>query len=280
VTACNSDGTWNETVATVELTVEPYWWETVWFQVGGSLSAFGLLGGVVVFWLRRRYRHQLERLEQQQATEKERMRIARDLHDDLGAGLTQISLVTALTQEGAPDAERAAASSKVNELALDLVRSLDEIVWAVRPQNDNLPSLVEYLANAGRGLCEGSDVRCWVSGLPTVPELEVCASVRHNLLMAFREAVNNVLKHAGATELRIRLYLEADEFTVEIADNGCGFEVAKGEAKCSGLLHIRQRLTELGGRCEMTSVIGQGTTVRLSFPLTLAARSVQESRAH
>jgi signal transduction histidine kinase/ligand-binding sensor domain-containing protein len=277
VTACNSDGTWNETVATVELTVEPYWWETVWFQVGGSLSAFGLLGGVVVFWLRRRYRHQLERLEQQQATEKERMRIARDLHDDLGAGLTQISLVTALTQEGAPDAERAAASSKVNELALDLVRSLDEIVWAVRPQNDNLPSLVEYLANAGRGLCEGSDVRCWVSGLPTVPELEVCASVRHNLLMAFREAVNNVLKHAGATELRIRLHLEAGEFTVEIADNGCGFEVAKGEAKCSGLLHIRQRLTEVGGRCEMNSVSGQGTTVRLSFPLAAAARSAKDT---
>jgi len=277
VAACGRSGVWNKTSAAVELTVVPYWWEMAWFRVGGPLIAVGLLVGWFILDLRRRHRHQLERLELQEATEKERMRISRDLHDDLGAGLTQISLVNALMQTDAPEAEKGAASSKVNELTLDLVRSLDEIVWAVRPQNDNLPSLVEYLANVGRGLCEDSAVRCWVSVLPTVPELEVSASVRHNLLMAFREAVNNVLKHAGATELHIRLRLEAGEFTVEIVDNGCGFDVAKGEAKCSGLLHIRQRLTEVGGRCEMSSVSGQGTTVRLSFPLAAAARSAKDT---
>jgi signal transduction histidine kinase len=128
------------------------------------------------------------------------------------------------------------------------VRSLDEIVWAVRPQNDNLPSLVEYLGYAARSLCEGSDVRCWFSGLPTVPALEVSAMVRHNLLLAYREVINNVLKHSGATEVHVRLRLEADGFTVEVADNGHGFEVANGEARRSGLLHIRQRLAEIGGR--------------------------------
>ena len=188
--------------------------------------------------------------------------------------MTQISLVSALAREGAPDGEDArAANLKVEALSRDLVRSLDEIVWAVRPQNDNLPSLVEYLGYAARGLCEGSDVRCWFSGLPTVPALEVSASVRHNLLLACREAINNVLKHSGATEVRIRLRLEGGNFTVEIADNGHGFEAATGEAKRSGLLHIRERLTEIGGRCEFDSVIGQGTTVRLILPLGSAGRS-------
>ena len=111
------------------------------------------------------------------------------------------------------------------------------------------------------------------------PALEVSASVRHNLLLACREAINNVLKHSGATEVRIRLRLEAGDFTVEIADNGHGFEVAAGEAKRSGLLHIRQRLTEIGGRCEFDSVIGQGTTVRLTLPLESAGRSAPNLEA-
>ncbi|MCX6930245.1 MAG: triple tyrosine motif-containing protein [Verrucomicrobia bacterium] len=274
VMACNNDGVWNEAGAALAITVLPHVWETVWFRlVGLAVGMAGLVGtgsGIA----RRRARRRLANLEQAAALDRERARIARDIHDDLGAGLTQISLVSALARADATDAEDArAANLKVEALARDLMRSLDEIVWAVRPQNDNLPSLVEYLGYAARDLCEGSDVRCWFSSLPTVPTLAVSASVRHNLLLACREAINNVLKHSDATEVHIRLQLEAGDFRVEIADNGHGFEVAAGEAKRSGLLHIRQRLTEIGGRCEFDSVLGRGTTVRLTLPLESAGRS-------
>ena len=155
------------------------------------------------------------------------------------------------------------------------MRSLDEIVWAVRPQNDNLESVVDYLGYAARDLCEGSGVRCWFTGLSAVPALEMSASVRHNLLLACREAINNVLKHSGATEVRISLRLEAGEFTVEIADNGQGFDVAQGEAKRrSGLRHIRQRLGEVGGHSAIDSATGQGTIVRLALPLNPAGRTL------
>ena len=177
-------------------------------------------------------------------------------------------------QDAADAGKSRAAGLKVEELSRDLVRSLDEIVWAVRPQHDNLNSVVDYLGFAARDLCEGSGVRCWFTGLPTVPALEVSASVRHNLLLACREAINNVLKHSGANEVRISLRLEAGDFTVEIADNGHGFDVVAGEAKRSGLLHIRQRLGEVGGRCAIDSVSGQGTTVRLTLPLDPAGRTL------
>ena len=275
VIARTADGVWSPQGATLAVTVRPYFWQTWWFVAvcfaAGSLTLMGTGWGIA----RRRARRKLAKMAEAQALERERSRIARDIHDDLGAGLTQISLVSALAREDAADAGKSrAAGLKVEELSRDLVRSLDEIVWAVRPQHDNLNSVVDYLGFAARDLCEGSGVRCWFTGLPTVPALEVSASVRHNLLLACREAINNVLKHSGANEVRISLRLEAGDFTVEIADNGHGFDVVAGEAKRSGLLHIRQRLGEVGGRCAIDSVSGQGTTVRLTLPLDPAGRTL------
>ncbi|MFN3409099.1 MAG: sensor histidine kinase, partial [Limisphaerales bacterium] len=98
--------------------------------------------------------------------------------------------------------------------------------------------------------------------------LPVSANVRHNLVLACREAVNNVVKHAGATELRMRVRLADHQLTVEISDNGRGFDVAVGETKQSGLLHMRQRLADCGGECRLTSAPGRGTRVEFSLPLS------------
>ena len=94
VRACNSDGVWNETGAALDLTADPYWWETSWFRVFAPLAAAGLLAGGILLGLRRRHRHQIERLKLLQATERERARIARDLHDDLGSHPTRIVMLS------------------------------------------------------------------------------------------------------------------------------------------------------------------------------------------
>jgi signal transduction histidine kinase len=128
---------------------------------------------------RRRLRRRVAALEQQRALEQERARIARDMHDEIGARLTQISFLSTLAADSAEDAaEVRTQNTTISGVARDLTRSLDEIVWAVRPQNDNLESLVEYLGQAARDLCAGSNVRCWFSAPPHVPVLEVAANVR------------------------------------------------------------------------------------------------------
>jgi signal transduction histidine kinase len=268
VMSLGRNGAWREPPRVLSVEIVPRFWERRTVQAATGLALLGGISGAVWGAARARLRRRLASLERQQALAQERARIARDMHDELGAGLTQISLLSSMAgSTPAASDEVRAGTSKIAEVSRDLVRSLDEIVWVVRPQNDNLESLVEYLAQASRDLCEHSAVRCWFSGPPQVPALEVPANLRHNLLLACREGVNNVLKHSGASEVRIRVLLEDATLYVELTDNGHGFEIAKGEAKRSGLLHMRQRMNEAGGTCELESVLGKGSRVTFKLPL-------------
>jgi signal transduction histidine kinase len=270
VMAGGPDGVWQEAPQKLRLDVVPRFWERRWVQ---ALALAGLLTALVVaVWSasRTRMRRRLATLERQRALEQERSRIARDMHDEIGARLTQISLLSAMTEGSASDeTEVRTQSKKISGLARGLTQSLDEIVWAVRPQNDNLESLVDYLDESLRDLCEGSPMRYWFSGPPTVPAVEVPANVRHNILLACAEVVNNALKHSGSTEVRVSLRLDPGRLGIEIADNGRGFDVAEGEARRSGLVHIRQRLEEIGGTCEFRSAAGQGTRFAFAMPMGL-----------
>jgi signal transduction histidine kinase len=213
-------------------------------------------------------RRRLAILERQQALDHERSRIARDMHDEIGARLTQISLLSALADDSAGDAaEVRTQTQKISGVARGLTRSLDEIVWAVRPQNDNLESVVDYLDESLRDLCEDSPVRYWFAGPQAVPQVEVSANVRHNVLLACSEVVNNVLKHSGATEVRVSVRLDPGILEIEIQDNGHGFDVAKGEAKRSGLVHIQQRVREIGGTSVCKSAPGEGTHFAFTVPI-------------
>jgi ligand-binding sensor domain-containing protein/signal transduction histidine kinase len=270
VRAGGPDGVWQDAWQGLPLEIVPRFWERRSVQI---LGATGLLAvAMVTVWSvsRARMRRRLAVLERQRALDGERSRIARDMHDEIGARLTQISLLSALADGSAGDeVEVRTQTKKISSAARSLTRSLDEIVWAVRPQNDNLESLVDYLGESLRDLCEDSPVRYWFSGPSSVPTVEVPANVRHNVLLACSEIVNNTLKHSGASEVRVNVRLPAQSLEIEIRDNGHGFDVAQGEAKRSGLIHIRQRLEEIGGSCVCRSVPGEGTHFAFSVPIGL-----------
>ncbi len=268
VMAGGADGVWQASRQKLELEIVPRFWERRWLQALAGLILLAVVIATVWSVSRVRMRRQLAVLERQRALDAERSRIARDMHDEIGARLTQISLLSALANGSAGDAtEVQTQTKKISGLALGVTRSLDEIVWAVRPQNDNLESLVDYLGESLRDLCEGSPVRYWFSGPPVVPAVEVPSNVRHNVLLACSEAVNNSLKYSGGTEVRVRVQIEERALAIEIADNGQGFDVAKGEAKHSGLVHIRQRLEEIGGSSVCKSAPGQGTRFAFTVPI-------------
>ncbi|MEI7900531.1 MAG: two-component regulator propeller domain-containing protein, partial [bacterium] len=272
VTACNSDGVWSEKGAALDLTAEPYWWETAWFRVAGPISGFGLLGGWILLWLRRRHRHQIERLELLQATAQERARIARDLHDDIGAGLTEIAMQSHwvsrdIAPSAAPDTLR--RIDRVCQSATELTRSVDEIVWAVNPANDTLERFVNYLSQAAVQFLNAPGLRVRFDIPAGLPAAVLSGKARHNLFLAVREALNNATKHARAEVVRIVVRVEDDELHLRVEDNGCGFapENAGAAGTHEGLENMRRRMEELGGRFCLASRPGEGTKVEFIAPL-------------
>ena len=147
------------------------------------------------------------------------------------------------------------------------MQALDEIVWATNPQNDNLPRFAEYVGRFADECFENTAVRCWQEMPTDLPNLPLPADIRHNVFLAVKEAFSNVLKHAGATEVWLRLSIKDAIVRLTIEDNGHGFSVEQKPPGRNGLANMKARLAECGGRLDLTSAPGKGTRLRLDFPL-------------
>ena len=273
VSACNHDGVWNEVGAVVQLTVGPQIWETHWFRITGAVGGVGMLAGVVVVSVRQRYRRRLERLEQQRALERERTRIAQDLHDDLGAGLVEINFGSELAQDPALAPEEVREHAReIGLRAREMVTALDEIVWAVNPKHDSVSSLATYFCQFAQHFLKATAVRCHLEVDKDLPATSLNSEQRHSLFLAFKEALCNGVQHSGACDLWLKISALAGQLLISIRDNGCGLKPAALPASTSadGLNNMRERLQRLGGECHISSVPGQGTTVTFCIPLTEA----------
>ena len=274
VTACNNDGVWSDPGATLSFTLLPHFWQTAWFHGLGLAGLLVLAGGGAWYGTRRRMSRKLERVERQRALERERTRIAKDIHDDLGASLTRINLLSQSARAGMEDGPRTLTNlDQICTTARQLTRAMDEIVWAVDPQHDTLDSLASYLDILIHEMFSDSGIRCRLDFPVNLPVWPVTSEVRHNLFLAFKEALHNVLKHSRATEVQISFRLEPAAFAVNITDNGRGFEPAPTEGltrpRRHGLGNMRQRLEEIGGGCEIQSEPGRGTRVTFLLPVKI-----------
>jgi len=280
VRACNNDGVWNETGAALAFVVLPYFWQTWWFLAAVALAAFGTVGGAIRFVEKRKLQRRLERLERERAIERERTRIAQDIHDDLGASLTRITLLSESAKESGKGSGPATPEiDQIYSTARELTRAMDEIVWAVNPQHDTLDSLATYLGKFAQDFLRAAGVRCRLDMPLQLPPLPLTSEARHNLFLAFKEALHNAVKHAGASEVRVHLKMDPQEFTLSVEDNGKGLAVngllrvsdrsaglASRLETGNGLKNMRQRLEEIGGRCLVESHPETGTRVRLAVP--------------
>ncbi len=275
VIACNNDGLWNEHGAELGFTILPYFWQTWWFETMSGTSLAAALGGGV-FWIsRRRVRRKLEQSERQRALERERARIARDIHDDLGASLTRITMLSQSVRSEVEGQMQASQDlDQIYSTARELTRAMDEIVWAVNPKHDTLDSLVTYLGRFAQQFLSSAGIRCRLDVPVYLPAWALTSEIRHNVFLAFKEALHNIVKHAAATEVRLSLQLEPDGFVLVVADNGHGFKpIALNHGSMAGsdsarigtgtgLHNMQRRLEEIGGRCEWNTQPGEGTRVR------------------
>jgi signal transduction histidine kinase len=254
-----------------------------WWTVRRALAAMGGMAVVILaalVWIKQLRRKVGERTvqltaeiqlreqtERQRSLENERSRIAQDLHDDLGANLTQIVFLSQRVEGSRQDTEEVERWFRlIPATAQRTIQSLDEIVWAINPRHDSLESLANYLSQFAQEHMTLARVRC-VLDVPTVlPALTLSAEVRHKLVLAAREALQNVATHAAATEARVTLQLDDEALVIVIADNGCGFDLKSVSGEGNGLSNMRRRLEDIGGRLDISSQPEKGTTVRLVVP--------------
>src|SRR5688572_27308226 len=225
VIASNNDGVWNETGHAWSFRVLAPFWKRAWFLSLAGIATAGSVGAMARFVSVRHLRRKLARLEEAHAVEKERMRIAQDMHDEIGGKLSRISFLSDMASRNVPEASEASQQiDQVSETAREVIRTVDEIVWAVSPRNDTFESLAHYICRHAEEFFEMTPVDLELD-LPTeFPPHRLPAEVRHNLFCAVKEALNNVFKHAQATKVRIGFAVRPTFFEVTVTDNGVGFD--------------------------------------------------------
>ncbi len=279
VQTCNREGRWGEDGASFPFIVLPFFWQTWWF-----MGLFLLVFGSAVAWtavtvVRRRHRRHLELVRRLHAADRERTRIARDIHDDIGSSLTEIGLLGAIAmRETTPRVEARKQVERIMSRAEEMARKLDETVWAVNPKNDSLRHLASYLCNLAKEFLEPTGIRCRLDVSASLPDALLTTEVRHNVFLAAKEAMNNTVQHAKAAELWLRMTAENGLFTIEIEDDGCGFLASEANKGGNGLRNMAERMHEIGGQFEVSPREGGGTVVRLRLPFSIDAAPGAESK--
>jgi signal transduction histidine kinase len=255
----------------------PSWWNLKRAMMAVAVS-FGVLAlaAVWIHLLQQQIRqrtqqleveiYQRERSEQQRVIEQERTRVAHDLHDELGAGLTEISLLGSLArQEVLPAEKRKSYLDQVLATAGNLVNSLDEIVWAINPRYDTISSLASYYALYAQRFLQLASIKCRLEIEDDPHQTPLNSRSRHGLFLAFKEALNNVVRHSGASEVRLQIHLKDRELIVSVLDNGHGIGNEREEGM-DGLIAMKQRMLAIGGKCSIESEPAIGTTVQFTLP--------------
>ena len=264
--------------ADIKVLATPSWWTLRKLLVTVGVLACVLAG--MVLWITQLHRQvekrtaevetqiqKRQRVEHQREMEQERTRIAHDLHDELGSGITEIGMLAARAKSAsAPDEKRSQYLDQMGGKARDMVTALDEIVWAMNPAHDSLASLVSYFCLYADRFLGLANVTWRLEGPPASAELAVDSRHRHQLFLVFKEALTNVVRHSGATEVRLGIQVEPGELRLIIADNGRGLPSNARTGEMDGVNNMRSRIEKLGGRFEIAGEAGKGTIVRFHVP--------------
>lgn len=269
VSACFPGGQPTGAEASLRVVVVPPWYQRadVWLAIGITTVAGAALSARQIAL--RRLRQKLKAVEQAHALERERARIARDLHDEIGAGLTEIAMQTAWLRrdvaESAPP-ETVARADKACQAAIDLIRSVDAIVWAVNPANDTLDRFVSYLTQATEQFTDAAGLAVRFDVPVHLPAMQLPGPIRHGLFLIVREAVNNAVKHAQCHLIRLSVQLDHNNLlTITVEDDGRGFAPADPNHTGLGLESMQQRAADLGGSLTVSPQPAGGTRVAIAI---------------
>jgi signal transduction histidine kinase len=263
--------------AILPLIIAPPFYVNGWFRVSLVVIVLALGGLVERLAARRRMHRKLELLKRQQVVQQERARIAQDIHDDLGTVLSRIAMVSeSASLEAEPGSRQEQRLGEICDASRQLTRTMEEIVWSQDPRHDSLENTVNYFCTFVSDLLAVGKVACRLDIPVDLPGIQLEAEKRHELFLVFKEALNNIIKHAAATEVRISLKLPGQAINLIIEDNGRGFRPGdKLLHKGHGLVNMKNRLQRVGGRVEVHSEPGHGTRIEIFLPIGFQPEAVK-----
>lgn len=267
--ASNNDGVWNNEPLLLTITIQPPYWQTWWFRsliIAGIISISYL---VVRYYIRLRIKERTLELEKQQALYMERLRISKDVHDDLGSGLSKISLIADIAQKKtAGDLRLGNDIRNISAVSKELVENMRDLIWVLNPENTTLEQLVSRLREYCADYLENIPVDLQLDFPAHVPDLRINREVQRNIFLTVKEAINNCIKHADACEIKVRLTLNNGALSIAITDNGNGFDSAHLKGSGNGLRNMRQRIESIGGSFTLSSSPGNSTQVIFTIALS------------
>ncbi len=271
IKAAGAGGIWNEQETSFSFVITAPWWASWWARGATILLAIVLLGGILRLYYRRKFKQQLKAqkilLEKKQAVEKERTRIATDMHDDLGAGLSRIKFLSETIgikkQKEQPIEDEI---SSIRNYTHEMIDKMGEIVWALNEKNDSLNDLLSYTRSYAVEYLTENGIRCTVESTDEFPTVFVTGEFRRNIYLAVKEALHNIVKHAAARQVCISFRVN-HELEITIKDDGRGFDPDRSRPHSNGLINMKKRMRDIGGSFEIKAM--EGTYVHLRAPLTL-----------
>lgn len=259
----NDNGLRNSNVMALRLEVLPPFWKTLWFRIlaGGLVLLIAYFA--IMSYINRRLERQRAEFMKQQAVEQERLRISAELHDDIGGGLTAIRLLSEMSLEHDKNTDSRKYLERISSSSNDIIQKMNEIVWALNNNNDNLQSLIAYTRQYTVGYLDDLNIDYHFNTPEQIPDVTVLGKNRRSVFLLVKEALNNIAKHAEADEVNVSITID-DELHIVIRDNGIGFR-EEAITPGNGLSNMRKRVHTLKG--EMVILNGKGTTIQFDIPV-------------
>lgn len=261
---------WSKPVLLLTVSITPPVYSRWWFLAVVALCIISITILIVKKIQQIRFQNQIKEMERQYAIEKERHRISKDMHDEVGASLTRISILSELAKnQHNESAKMQQIIGQISEISGGVVDEMSEIIWAMNPRNDTLDSFTSYNRQYASSYLESAGIEGSFSFPDDIPARPMSSELRRNLFLTVKEALHNVVKHSGASQVHMQLYFGEQVLQIIISDNGKGFLIEKTHDWGNGLINMRRRIEEPGGRFEIMSEEGKGTTIDMSvkFPL-------------
>lgn len=262
-------GIWHERQPTMILNVVvppptgQRFWQSTWFQMGMWCSV--ALAGLLCLRLMARLAVQSKA---QELLSRERARIARDIHDELGARMTELALEGEVIRTELPDGLPVLPKlDALCEKARSVSGAMDEVVWMVNSKRDTLSDFTNFACKHAQRFLEPTPIRCRLDVDADLPEAAFELPVRRSLLLGVKEALNNAVKYSNATELFLRIHRNGQSLNVVVEDNGSGFDLETADPVRNGLTNMNERMKEVGGSCQISTRPGEGCRVEFQVPL-------------
>jgi signal transduction histidine kinase/ligand-binding sensor domain-containing protein len=262
--ASSANGAPSQNIITLRFIIHPAFWKTWWFITLCILAFIILFFKVVRYISQRNLKEKLLKLEKEQAVEKERNRISRDMHDDLGSGLTKIAIMSEVVKKQLHEPEKAKLQlENISASSRELVDNLQDIIWILNPKNDTLENFSSYIREYGLKFFEPFSIELKFDYPEQFSVKKLSEETRRNIFLTVKETFNNIAKHAWCNNVTITMQEAASTVLISIADNGKGFDTDNTRLFGNGLINMKNRVEQVGGKYTIQSEPGKGTVTQI-----------------